>query len=59
MICEPCSEREHRHAPVNGRDVDMEENGYVHIPSDGISVIVVTLWQCPKCKAARLESEVA
>lgn len=58
MICEPCSQEEHRRAPSSGHDVDMEEKGYVHIPSDGISSIVVTLYQCPSCKAVQLESEI-
>lgn len=58
MICESCSKEEHRRAPSTGHDVDMEERGHVRVPSDGTSSIVVTLYQCPSCKAVQLESEI-
>ncbi len=57
MICEPCSAGSVFES-LSGHDVDMEEKGFVRIPSHGTSTIVVTLLQCPECKDARLEFEV-
>lgn len=57
MICEPCSELEHRRAPRNGDDVEMEERGQVEFEINAFTIKRITLYQCPKCKSVTLESE--